>query len=214
VSWVDLAALVLVLWCAAKGYLAGVCQAFLHMCAVLFSVFVAGFLQKSLLVYLNQEWQAETLLVNMLIRNAGHHLKAGTEQSVTFTSSLSLALMRRLSPGVSLPVAGGQEAAATASVLAGLILWGASIFILFLLAALTVTLLLRIIKLREQNKERREWQKIGGLIFGLAKGLILSVIFCLVLDVICCTDWLGFLRQDIYNSYLHSVTNVVVQLIV
>jgi hypothetical protein len=212
-SWVDLSALVLVLWCAAKGYLVGICQSFLHMCAVMFSVFVAACLQKSLLVYLNQEWQAEAVLVDMLLRNADFPLKAGTEQAITFTSSLSLRLMLRLWSGVGLPVAGGQETA-TASALAVLILWSASIFVLFLLAASIFTLMLRIIKAREQKNERREWQKIGGLIFGIIQGLALSVIFCLVLDVICCTYWLGFLRQDIYNSYLYSVTNQAVQLLI
>ncbi|MBS4023337.1 MAG: CvpA family protein [Dethiobacter sp.] len=210
-SWVDLAALVLILWCAVRGYLSGMWHAFLHLCAVVFSVLVSCRLQSSLLVYLDGEWQAEAKLVGFLARHVDYPLKTGgAELTVRGQSGLLLPLMQHWAPERIVP-AGTQDAAVRT--LASMILWALSLFLLFLVAAAILTLLLRIQKLRKKNQEQREWQKVGGLCLGAAMGMVLSTVGCLVLDALSFTSWMGFMQQDVANSYLYSVAGSAVKMI-
>ncbi len=209
-SWVDLAGLVLVLWCGASGYLAGVYRAFLHLCAVFVSLLIAVLLQGSLLVYLRQEWQAEAVLAGILAKYVEKPLAAGGTAAASFPAPRMLLLLKqRMSPGYSMPVSGGGDAAISG--LTDLLLWGITIFILFLLIACIFIVAFRVLKLRGQYKPRQEWQRLGGLLLGSVLGLVLCVIVCLVLDVICCAAWLAFLQQDLNNSYLYMVSAQIAQ---
>ncbi len=209
-SWVDLAGLVLVLWCGASGYLAGVYRAFLHLCAVFVSLFIAVLLQGSLLVYLRQEWQAEAVITSILAKYVESPLAAGGMETVPLPAPRMLLLIKQsMSPGYSLPVSGGQESAISG--LTELILWGMTLFVLFLLLSCIFIVAFRALRLRGQYKPRQEWQRLGGLLLGSALGLVLCVIAALVLDVICWAPWLTFLQQDLNNSYLYMVSVHVAQ---
>lgn len=58
-SWVDLAALTVMLWSAVKGCLLGIRQMVVQLCGLIVALLTALFLQKPFSLYLNLEWQAD-----------------------------------------------------------------------------------------------------------------------------------------------------------
>ena len=103
-SWLDLAALSLVMWSATKGYLDGLHKSFVNLIGVLIALFLAVFLQKYMVVYLNQEWQMETVMVAIM---DGNQLPVAASGETVSTETLASSFVKRMSLIALFSLAGG-----------------------------------------------------------------------------------------------------------
>jgi uncharacterized membrane protein required for colicin V production len=203
-SWVDLAALTLVLWSAVKGYMSGVYQAFIHFCGLLTALAAAAILQKPLAFYLNGEWQVEAYFVEYLARNVNVLQKT----SVSLQPGLDLpplagtVMLYLLPESTVLPVS-TRETALTLFATMLVRFLAMTVFFFFLAAGLTY--LLRLRQYGERHHKFQEWQKITGLLFGGAQGLLFSTVFCVLLDALSVISQLVFLQQDLSVAYLSRI---------
>lgn len=210
-SWVDLAALALILWSAVKGYLTGVYHAFLYLCGICTALLVSIFFQNSFTLYLNQEWKAEAIIVNILAKQDSFPLKTGALNGMPIQLPY---LAGRLTgsqwmAGPVLSVSGEFAPPPLAAMLVRLL----ALFLFFLFLASVITLLLRIKQYngKENTVNSPEWQKALGLLFGACQGIMLAVVICLALDTIAFILQFGLLQNDLNHSYLYQLTTFLVQ---
>lgn len=203
-SWVDLAALTLVLWSAVKGYMSGVYQAVIHFCGLLTALAAAAMLQKPLALYLNGEWQVEAYFVEYLASNVNVLEKT----SVSLQPGLDLpplagtVMLYLLPESTVLPVSTRETALILfAAMLVRLL--AMTVFFFFLAAVLAY--LLRLRQYGARHHQCKEWQKITGLLVGSALGLLFSTVFCVLLDAVSVVSQLIFIQQDLSVSYLSRI---------
>jgi uncharacterized membrane protein required for colicin V production len=208
---VDLAALALILWSAVKGYFTGVYHAFLYLCGLCTALWVSVIFQNSFTLYLNQEWKAEAIFVDILVKQNSIPLKTGAFNSLPLQLPY---LTGRLTDsqwmaGPVLTVSGDFAPALLAAMLVRLL----ALFLFFLFLATVITLLLRIKQYNEKENivNTPEWQKALGLLFGACQGLMLAVAICLALDAIAFALQFGLLQHDLNHSYLYLFTTFLVQ---
>jgi hypothetical protein len=203
-SWVDLGVVALILWGAAKGYLAGIHQMFLRVMGFCAALLCAVVLQRPFAAYLNQDWQAEAIFVRLAARNVEEVIKAGGSGSNSGTFSLpALAgpVMRWLSGEPAMLEVMGNEAGMAA--LGRMLLSFAAAGAFFAGSAAAITLLLRIHDYRAGVKPLPEWKKIAGMLAGIVGGAALSVIICVLLDGFSMLATGGMLAEDISGSVLY-----------
>ncbi|MDW7650893.1 MAG: CvpA family protein [Bacillota bacterium] len=203
-SWVDLAALTLTLWSAAKGYVSGAYQALIHLFGVLTALVAAAFLQKPLTVYLNGEWQVREVFVGYLLQNVEPLQKtAGGAQQGIELPQLAGTVMRFLTPEAAIfPVSTQNPSYALVGEMLVKML---ALFIFFLFIAMVLSFLLRIRQYSTSHKQIPEWQKLLGLVLGCVHGVFFSVILCVILDTISIVALSRFLQQDLSISYLSRI---------
>lgn len=204
-SWVDLAALTVMLWSAVKGYLLGIRQMVVQLCGLIGALLTALFLQKPFSLYLNLEWQADAFFVMLASRSMEELLNVGATGSSGFRlPPLAGSVMQRLVEEPETLAVFNQAAAPQLVGEATMRLFAVVFFFCFL--ALTISLLLKVGRQQLKSKNIPEWQRFLGLLIGLVHGLLLSLFFCVLLDALSIFTVSAFLGQDLTGSYLYLVT--------
>lgn len=210
-SWVDLAALTLVLWSAAKGYIGGVYMSLLHLCTTTVALIAAVILQTPLAAYLENEWKIEEVL--------GSFVANQVEVAViTFSKNVSYAPLPKLAAEViyrtapeltAVPVAGREISTA---LLTQVVFRIFCVGTFFLLVAAVATLLIRIGQ-QEPRCAVPEWQKMLGLVIGAFHGAILAAVICIALDAVSFMTIFRIFQQDLNSSYLYQLTGMILQVL-
>jgi len=182
VSWIDTAALALILWSGVSGYLKGIRRAFLQLLILLCAALAAGVYHQSLMVYLRQEWQADALLVAVLGQKAQDLVPV-----VLLDDAISVAML-------------------TEDTLAEAVLSAVAALSFFLLTATLLSLLLQIRDGRKKTRELPEGQKMTGLFLGVLQGLVLAFLLGAAIDVMLLVATASPLVQDLSASYLRLLT--------
>jgi len=204
-SWVDLAALTVMLWSAAKGYLLGIRQMVIQLCGLIAALLAALFLQKPFSLYLSLESQADAFFVMLASRSMEELLNVGATGSPGFRlPPLAGAVMQRLAEEPEALAVFNQAAAP--QVVGELIMRFFAVVFFFCVLALTIFMLSKIKWQQLKNKNIPEWQRFLGLFVGLTHGLLLALFFCVLLDALSIFTVSAFLGQDLIGSYLYLVT--------
>lgn len=197
-SWVDLAALVFLLWAAVAGYLEGLQRSLQRLGLTMGALLPAYLFYKPLLLFLNQEWQAEEMFVGWYLPRA-HNVLAAAQQKGPFLPPLAGSVMRFLSPEAAvLPVSAGELP----------LLWGKLLlqFFSYLLFVLLCTAFFRLLlSLRGKGKivkNLTEKDRLWGLFAGSAYGLFLLALISAFLDSLSLLFASRFWEDDFYGTYL------------
>ena len=203
-SWIDLAALTLILWSAAKGYISGAYVSLLHLITTTVALMAAVVLQTPLAAYLDKEWQIEEVL-GSFIANQIDVAVTTFSQKMSFAHLPQLAgeiLFRMVPELAAVPVAGGEM---SAFLLTQLVIRIFCVGIFFLLVAALATLLIRLGQQNSPNALLPEWQKIIGLVIGSVHGFLLAAIICIALDAVSFMSFFRIFQQDLDSSYLYQL---------
>ncbi|EEG76936.1 CvpA family protein [Dethiobacter alkaliphilus] len=211
-SWIDLAALTMTLWSAAKGYIYGGYKMFLHCLGLGAALAMAVYFQRPFSAYLNQEWQAETVFAEFFSKNSQLVLEAGTSQTTGVNlPPLAGQVMLRLMPEAQLlPAATGEGALA---LMATMLVKVLALFVFFVFIAAIITLLIRVKHFGTNWKNIPEHQRLVGVLLGALYGLMLSMVVCVALDALSMLGIFGFLHQDLTVSYLAWMVSYLLQFI-
>lgn len=208
-TWIDLGAVVIILWSAVKGYINGAKQACMHLCGFAAAVLITGLLHKPLAVYIQNEWQARTVFIQFFSQNVDTLLKTSTAGSPVLSLPPLVGAVTRLlsSEAATLPVLNQDMALAA---LAEIAVSFTSLIALLLLIAGVVSLTLRIRYQNLQKRNYQEWHRLLGSGFGITHGLMLSLVLCIVLDALSLVVFSGFISVDLYESYLFQLATYAV----
>ncbi|MCL4463609.1 MAG: CvpA family protein [Firmicutes bacterium] len=208
-SWVDLAALTIMLWGSAKGYLLGFRQMVIQFCGLAAALLAAVFLQKPFSLYLNLEWQAETFFVRVASRFVDKTLNVGATSTVGYQlPPLAGAVMQRLAEEPKTVAVFSQ--AAGSQVAGEMMVRFLAVSFLFCFLAISVSLFLN---KQLKSKDIPEAQRILGMITGLICGLLLSLLLCVLLEALSVFTASDFLGQDLSGSYLYLATTYFLALV-
>ncbi|MBS3898213.1 MAG: hypothetical protein KGZ54_07805 [Dethiobacter sp.] len=204
-SWVDLAALTVMLWHSANGYLLGGRQMVLRFCGLVAALLVALYLQKPFSLYLSLEWQAERFFGRLISRSLAELLHVGATGSFDFQlPPLAGAVMQRLAEEPETIAAFSQVAASQA--VGEMMIRFLAVIVFFYFLAVAFTLILRVGRQKLKCNNITESQRFSGLIIGSLCGLLLSLLCCVLLDALSIFTASAFLGQDLSGSYLYLVT--------
>ncbi|HZK24508.1 MAG TPA: hypothetical protein VFC74_03885 [Oscillospiraceae bacterium] len=208
-SWVDLAALSIMLWGAAQGYLNGPLTAIIRLLGSILAVLMAFFLVNPLAVYVQNEWQLEAIFVDWFQRTgkAAILVTQAGEQYLNLPTAAA-PLLRKLVPELAAsPVSGAQEALVpllAALAVRILILSAALIFILAVIRVFTQ------IKAAAASSNQPEWQRLLGLVVGSADGLFFALLTCVALDAFSLLVYPTLIQGDLTSSYLWRAANYLI----
>jgi uncharacterized membrane protein required for colicin V production len=209
-SWVDLGAVAIMLWGAAKGYLNGASQMFLHVLGFCVALFSAMILQRPFTAYLNQEWQAEAIIVGLFTRNAEQLLKTGTAPAYDYKlPELVGAVMRWMSNEPDTVAVIGQETAT--AIISRILVSFSALTVVFVFFVVGIMLILRIRHYRIRNRVLPEWQRLLGMLVGITHGLGFSLVLCVIMDAMSMFRATAFLEQDLSISYLYQAMASILQ---
>lgn len=204
-SWVDLAALTVMLWSAVKGYLLGIRQMVVQLCSLIIALLAALFLQKPFSLYLSLESQVDAFFIMLASRSMEELLNVGATGSPGLRlPPLAGAVMQHLAEEPEALAVFNQAAAP--QVVGEMIVRLFAVVFFFCVVALTIFMFLKIRRQQFKNKNIPEWQRFLGLLVGLAQGLLLALFFCVLLDALSIFTVNDFLGQDLIGSYLYLVT--------
>lgn len=204
-SWVDLAALSIMLWRVISGCLGGLRTTGFSLAAQLFSLLAAASLNSSLTVFANKEWQAETVLARYLARLPGEAI--GVFSPAPDPYGLLWEMRRSLAPRLALPVTAQND---PASLIAGLLVWTMSQAALFLLGLGVAAVIQKNMACRQNGPAGPERRKVAAFMVSVCFGLLSAVLFCVMLYALCFLPWAGFLWQDLQASYLLGFSRAIV----
>ncbi len=208
-TWIDLAALVIVFWGAVKGYIYGMYFMFLHLCGLAAALVCAIAMHRPLASFLVMEWRAESFFVGFFTKHVEHIAETGFSRQGLRLPALTGQVMRALVPEAeTLPVLSGEAAIGT---LSRIIVRFLALTVFFLFLAMVLTLLLRITSYKKESRALPEWQRFLGMAFGMLQGLTLAVLTGIALDTISLFFLTDFLKQDYSASCLYAVTSAVLQ---
>jgi uncharacterized membrane protein required for colicin V production len=209
-SWVDLAALTLILWSATKGYISGAYLALLHLSATTVAIMAAVVLQTPLAAYLDKEWQIAEMLAGFI---ANQVEVAVFSQSMPFTTLPRLAgeALFGMAPELAAVPVAGREISAILLTQLVIRIFSAAAF--FLLVAAATTLLIRIGQQNFRCAEIPEWQKIIGMVIGAAHGVLLAAVICIAFDAVSFMTMFRVLQQDLDSSYLYQLAGMILQVL-
>ncbi|MBS4030416.1 MAG: CvpA family protein [Clostridiales bacterium] len=209
-SWVDLAALTLVLWSAAKGYINGACLAFLHLSTTTVALVAAVVLQTPLAAYLDMEWQIEEL-VRVYIANQVDVAVTTYSQNTPLILLPRLAgdALFRMAPELAAVPVAGREMSAVLLTQVVIRIFCAAAF--FLLIASVATLLIRLGQQNSRSELLPEWQKMFGMMIGAVHGVLLSAVICIALDAVSFMTIFRVFQQDLDSSYLYQLAGIILQ---
>lgn len=210
-SWVDLGAVALVLWGAAKGYVCGACHMFWHVLGLCGALAGAVFLQRPFSVYLLREWQVEAVFVNWVRRSVEGTLPTGSGNTDGVRlPEVAGAVMRRIgTEPESLEVFGRV---AGPSEVGRLLLSLLALLLFFFGLATLLVLMLRIRHYRVRHGDFAEWEKLLGLVFGAVYGVSLALVSCIVLDAAAMFASVRFIANDLHISYLYHTATFFIRL--
>jgi hypothetical protein len=203
-TWVDLAAVALILWSAVKGYLRGVGHMIMQLAGLMAAAVGALALRQPFAVYLQQEWRAVAVFVGYLTRRADAPLQTGGAGARDFAlPALAGPLLRWLSGEPETLAVLGQEAG-KANLGPMLLSFFAATLACALLAFFS-SWLLRVRLYRNGLRSLPEWQKLLGLLPGVAVGWAWWLFCLLVLDAVSLFGPAAFWVQDIQASLLYKI---------
>ncbi len=202
-SWVDLAVLSAVLWSAVGGYLGGLRRAAFRLVGHLLALLWAVLLNSSLILYVNREWRAESVLTAYLTSRGEVAVLSGTGDLHRLLQEARL----RLAPGSALPVTAQVEPVNQA---AGLLVWALSLTALFLLGLSAVSLVQNSFAGRKRGQAAPPGRSLPALMVGALSGIMLALFLCLAAAALCLLPWSGFLLQALQDSYLLMFSRTVI----
>lgn len=209
-SWVDLSALAIVLWGAAKGYLSGVLKAAAHFLGLLAALVLAVFCHRPLALFLHTEWQIESVFVGWIAGNADS-LQEAWAAGTRFPSLSPVAgrIMSMLVPSADVAAVSTRETALT--VLGAMLGRLLALLLFFVFAFALISLVLRIRYDEARGPKRAEWERLSGLLAGAAHGLLAALVLAIVTDAFSLFTVFSFLRTDLYESYLFQLAAAILQ---
>ncbi len=211
-SWVDLAALIIILWSVANGYLLGIRQMGFWFCGLVIALLAALTLQKPFSMYLSLEWQAERYFVWLVSRHVGELLNVGATGSFNLQlPSLAGTVMQRLAEESEVSAVFSQTAAS--QVVGEMIMRVSVVIFFFYTMAIAFSLILKVRYKQHKSKNIPELQRFFGMAIGLVCGLLLSLLSCLLLDTLSIFAASDFIEQDLSGSYLYLITYYFLQFI-
>ncbi len=207
-SWVDLAALTIMLWGVANGYLHGIRQMFVRLCGLAAALLAALILQKPFSQYLSLEWQAERFFVEMISRSMNELSSVGTTGSYGFQlPPLAGAVMQFLAEE---PDALAVFSQTVASQMVGeMIISFSAVIVIFYVLVRAFTLVMMVGRQQLNSKNIPELQRFSGTIVGLICGFLFSILFCVLLDALSIFTASSILGVDLSGSYLYLVTTYI-----
>mgnify|MGYP000923959570 CR=1 FL=1 len=209
-SWVDLACLTVMLWCAAKGYLGGLRGALLHFAMTLLALPAAFYFHKPLLTFLNNEWHFEAAFVAWYTR-FGQTVPALGQATgrVPGLSAQAAQLAELFAPELAALSVSTQE---SLLLLCGTLLARIAAFAAFFLFFTVLARYFLSFADRTEGVKGVEWQRLGGMLMGLCHGFALSVVSWLLCDVALMLFPSGALVEDFRSSYMAAVSLLILDL--
>ena len=205
-SWVDLAALTIVLWSAAKGYIHGVWNTAVHFFITVLALPLAFFFHKPLVVFLNQQWKIEAYFVGWMNRYAQNVLpttQTGGQEFILPPAAAPL-LPLFLPEAAALPVMTRESLV----VLLGTLLLRLAAFTVFVFFIVVfVRYFLRVCQVDGKKPAASEGQRLWGFAFGVGHGIALALLICITVDALCLVFSPGFWDADFHSSYLARIAS-------
>lgn len=199
-SWVDLAALAIILWNAVSGYLRGIKKTWVLFFITVSAVPLAFLCHRPFLVYLNLEMGLEAYVSKWYLHHAQTVMAAaqpGRMQTLPLFTENYVAFFapeQQLLPAVT----GGSLLQLLGLIVARLLVF----FLLLLFFMLFARYLLRLRRLEAVIDGQPEWQRIAGLLLGAGHGFALAMICCIAMDVFFMMLYSAIWPGDFYSSYL------------